>query len=69
LIGHPARRASRNRARLAYAREHGEFLRIRPGASEADEPGGIPWPVWAAVAALPLIALFAVWRRGATPSG
>jgi len=69
LIGHPERRASWNRARLAYAREYGEFLRIRPGASRADEQGGPPSPVWAAVAALTLIALFAVWRHRATPPG
>jgi hypothetical protein len=69
LIGHPQRRASWNRARLAYAREHGEFLRIRPETTRADQLGGMPWPVWAAVAALPLIVIFAVWRRRETRSG
>jgi hypothetical protein len=69
LIGHPERRPSWNRARLAYAREHGQFLRVRPGASRADEPGGPPWPLWTAIAALTLIVLFAVWRRRATRSG
>jgi hypothetical protein len=69
LIGHPERRPSWNRARLAYAREHGQFLRVRRGASRADEPGGPPWPLWAAIAALTLIVLVAVWRRRATRSG
>lgn len=72
LIGHPNRRAAANRARIAFAREQGEFLRILPGAERAAEAGGVPWPVWATVAsAVVLIVLGALRRlrahRGAAP--
>jgi len=66
LIGHPNRRVSWNRDRLAYAREQGEFLRIVPGrdaAARAGAPGGIPWALAAAGAgALVLISLVALRR-------
>jgi hypothetical protein len=68
LIGHPQRRADRNQSRLAYALKEGQFLRIHPAAGRADESGGLPWPLWIAVAAVALIALFALSRRRARPS-
>jgi hypothetical protein len=73
LIGHPNRRASWNRARLANARTEGELLRILPESDSAvargDVEEGMPWPVVAAAAgALALIALVALRRfRAARP--
>jgi hypothetical protein len=63
LLGHPNRRADRNRARLADARMHGEFLRIRPGASQVDNAWPPAWSLWVAGAVLISIVLAGAWRR------
>lgn len=69
LIGHPNRNIHRNQARLAHARKDGQFLRLKPDASRAEAPSGIPWALWPVIAALALIALVAVLRRDVQPSG